>query len=167
MKRTRAIILLLVLLSMSLVFASCGYYQYNGDYGDLYTVAVCNIFGAKGYFSDGEYVCDPIIEIIETDNYGRTLFYYSERGPFGCAIVIMQKSDDEYVYYYQDDCYMPYYNVDCAYYFDFREIFSDEDINTLKERNDWNKEINVELCTKTQIIIRKTDGNLDIKENEF
>lgn len=166
MKRIKYIILSLLLISMLLTFTAC--YRYNGDHKDLYTVAVFNVFGADGYCSNGEAIWNPNIEIIEKDNYGRTLFYYNERSysPFGHAIVIMQQSNEEYVYYYQDDCYTPYYNADFSSLSDYRDIFSEEDIATLKERNDWNKEINLELCTKSPIIDRKEYAT-GVKEKDF
>mgnify|MGYP006967403959 CR=1 FL=1 len=88
---------------------------YRGEHRDLYTVAVHNIFAIYGYESNGEVSYDPDIQIIETDDYGRVLFFYSERYDgytgdgvdYGMAVVIMQSSRDGYVWYYRDRCYMP------------------------------------------------------------
>ena len=90
--------------------SSCGllnYSGYSGEHTDLYAVAVNNIFGVQGYLSNGEAVYDPEIHIVETDNYGRTLFFYSEyydaldsQINYGMAFVVMQYSKDGYAYYY-------------------------------------------------------------------
>ena len=42
-------------------------YSYSGEYKDLYSTAVWNIFGVRGYYSGGEYVRDPSIEIYEKE----------------------------------------------------------------------------------------------------
>ena len=64
-----------------LLISSCGflnYSGYSGEHTDMYAVAVNNIFGVQGHISNGEVIYDPEIHIVETDNYGRTLFFYSE-----------------------------------------------------------------------------------------
>lgn len=149
-------------------------YIYEGKHKDLYTVAVCNIFGAYGCGWGIHFTAAPNIEIIENDDYGRTLFFYDENDGdlvqfFGTAILIMQKSEGGYVYYYQDDCYTPYYNVDRPTYNhpEYSEIFTEEAIAQLKERNDWNKEINIEKCTKSKIVNKKEDSPLRLKDKDF
>lgn len=67
-------LVIVVFLSLS----SCGYSKYRGEQVDLYTVAVNNIFGVSGYISNGEVSYDPGITVIETDPYGRVLFFYNE-----------------------------------------------------------------------------------------
>lgn len=170
MKKIKSLILTLFLSFLALSLTACNF-NYTGTHKDLYTVAVYNLFGALGHITNGKAVYNPNIDIIETANYGRTLYYYEESGFFGRAIVIMQKSEDNYVYYYQDDCYTPYCYADSLMYpkhLDYSDIFSEEDFVKLKERNDWNKEIYIEKCTKTQIIDnRKPKGTLDIKDKEF
>lgn len=47
------------------------------------------------------------IVVLETDSYGRTLFTYDEStglldGGVTLSVLIAQKSDENYVYYYED-----------------------------------------------------------------
>ena len=136
---------------------------------DLYTVAVCNIFGATGYYSNGEISYSPVIIEIEKDGFGRVMFYYSEfysKNIYCTAYVIMQKSENGKVDYYQYDCQMTYFG-DLPMYAsgpdDVKNLFSDEEIEEFKSKNDWNKELDLSKCTESKIITRKkTDksGNL-------
>lgn len=140
---------------------------YRGEHRDLYTVAVHNIFAIYGYESNGEVSYDPDIQIIETDDYGRVLFFYSERYDgytgdgvdYGMAVVIMQSSRDGYVWYYRDRCYMP-----CFDQADDWETVSaslmPEDLEALKRANDWNQELKEEDCAKVPITRKKPKGNL-------
>ena len=147
-------------------------FRYRGDHIDLYTVAGNNVFGADGYRFNGEVSYDPYIEVIEKDNYGRVLFFYDEgyRSKYGTAIVIMQKSEDSFVYYYQDICQIPYVRSEDEYYVElgYNDMFSNEQIESLKEVNNWNKPIDLDKCTKAEIYNRKGDeGPMKISNNEF
>ena len=68
-------------------------------------------------------------EILETDNQGRILFYYETfcviTQKKESSIVICQKYESDYVYFYEDICYL------------FSE-WTDKDIEELKKQNDWN-----------------------------
>ena len=173
--------ILFIIVTVFCVFCQgCSPYKYKGEHVDLYTVAVNNIFKANGYYSNGEVLFDPIIEIIEEDRYGRVMFYYYE----GCGyydkehmyesayfndsytILVMQKKTDSYVYFYEDYCYETYkidgekslkYGV-----FDYTKL----NFSELKELNDWNKEINEEKCIKKPLTTRNV-GRLNISEKTF
>ena len=68
MKYRTIIFMLCVLISFGL--SSCfNEYEYQGDYPALQTMAVNNILGVSGGYSD-------VIDITETDMQGRTLFYF-------------------------------------------------------------------------------------------
>ena len=162
-----------VLLSFTalLGFAACSGFQYRGEHQDLYTVAVNNVFGAMGYASNGETTYDPSIEVIETDEYGRVMFFYNENffpyGTYGTALIIMQKSEDGYVYYYQDDCYTPYIKVenDIVYQSSsYKLMFTNDMILQLKEKNDWNKPLVPDKCTKIAVINSKSDGDMHLEK---
>ncbi len=158
-------------------------YTYGGEHADLYTVAVNNILSAQGLFSNGEVSYDPEIKIIETDEYGRTLFYYNEfldyydKGfqydenhlNFYYAILIMQQSKDGFVYYYEDLCYETHLVLNVLNYNQFKidEELTSKDFTTLKELNDWNKPINEDKCVKKEITTRKNEPSLDISEKTF
>ncbi len=165
-------IFLCVIIISSLLLTSC-HYKYNGNHEDLYTVAVNNILGISGYESNGEISYNPDITIIETDDYGRILFYYDEcyqmddeNPEFGKAFVIMQKSEDGYVYYYQDLCYMPCFDTEE----DYQKVLRNLDINLInqfKSDNDWNKEIDVSKCMKAKISHKKPEGELSMDKYDF
>lgn len=161
---------------ISLSLSSCIFlnYKYRGNTPELYTVAVNNIFGSSGYTNNGEISYTPEISAIETDNYGRTLFFYNENygqgNWYGMAFVVMQKSENGYVYYYQDDCYLPFF--DATDYFWHGRIggedyikaveLAGESIEALKKRNDWNEEFDKTKCTKSKISDIKPDGKIDV-----
>ena len=149
-------------------------FEYRGEHNDLYTVAVNNGFGIFGYESNGEALYDPVIEVIETDDYGRTLFFYSEyrdyssdpQIDYGMAFVIMQKAENGFVYYYQDDCYLPYFDTNCEYETAMKKV-NTAWLDALKKRNDWNQVPDESKCTKMPLAERKPEGNVDMKSYDF
>lgn len=112
---------------------------YEGKNVDLYSEAIHSLLGIASYGFSG-------ILILEEDEYGRKLFTASLRdgyydGQLAC-IFISQKSDDQYVYYYEDINYEikkqprgSSFTKEAVY-----ERFSSEEIELLKKRNDWEKE---------------------------
>lgn len=171
--------LLLCLLSVLFTFTSCVYRGYRGDHADLYTVAVNNIFGIGGHTGNGEIIYDPAINVLETDDYGRTLFFYNEAygsgTTYSMAFVIMQKSEGGYAYYYQDDCYSPFFDDSDHFYhgnqgsedYILAQEMSPDDIAALKERNDWNQPFDADKCTKIKIDTKKSEGNIGVKTWTF
>ena len=161
-------VILIVLGALLLCFAACSGFQYRGEHQDLYTVAVNNVFGALGYASNGEATYDPSIEVIETDEYGRVMFFYNEgHSRYGTALIIMQKSEDGYVYYYQDDCYTPYIKVENYNVYQsssYQLMFTNDMILQLKDKNDWNKPLVPDKCTKIAVINSKSDGDMHLEE---
>ena len=146
---------LMVLLLTALVVFTCltgcfGEYEYSGEYPDMYTEAIRSLIGAIGRLD--EVGLNPEMSILDEDEYGRVLYSYYEGARVNTYnYLIMQKSDEEYVYFYQD------YN-----FISSTEIFfSEEDIEKLKEYNDWGKETDNEKCTKAKIEYKKTDGPLN------
>ena len=166
-------IALIVLLAI-LLLRACSYNGYGGEHTDLYTVAVNNVFGLWGHCSNGEVSYDPVIEILETDEYGRVLFFYDEYYDdsidptidYGMAFVIMQKSEDGYVYYYQDACYAPYFDTQD----DFATVMERVDptlLEELKARNDWNEELDESKCTAAKLQKKKPKGQLGMDKYDF
>lgn len=83
-------------------------------------------------------------EIIETDDYGRKLFAISfDEHPFITATCVMQKSDDQSVYYYDNVSYL------CTEKY---KSYSQEQIIKLKENNDWNKPLDVTKMIKRKFV---------------
>ena len=126
-----------------------GKFEYEGDYPALYTVGAYSTLGARGFIRD-HHVAEgfaPYIEMIEMDSFGRVLFSYSEGVLF---LVIMQKSDGEYAYFY------PHYNNILN---SSGRLISDEDSNALKDANSWNQEMGEdEEFDRVRIVRRKDDG---------
>lgn len=89
-------------------------------------------------------VFDSEISIIETDSFGRVLYTYKEsyfrNGVSFCSLLIVQKNDDGYVYYYEDFNFISKEGRNSE--------FNAEEIELLKERNDWNEELNLEKCAQ-------------------
>ena len=158
------------MVTIFLVCSSCGYrpYKYKGQYDDLYTVATNSILwnSGKDPVSNIDFSKDPYIKIIEKDKFDRTLFVYTEYGYLGnlqfSSLVIMQKSDKEYCYYYPD------YNFICKETLIRESIadFTEEEIAKLKQQNDWDNEIVLEKCEKKLISNYKT-WFYDLDESEL
>ena len=177
LKKSKLLFILIYTVVTTIVLSSCNFlctvfdYSYDGDHEDLYTVAVNNIFGIYGHTNNGEISYNPEISIIEEDKYGRVLFFYNERygrgADYDMAFLIMQKSDDKYVYYYQDSCYFPFFDTSDYFYdgHDDSEEYKNalepakEQIEELKNNNDWNKNLKLEKCTKTKISNEKPEGD--------
>ncbi len=163
LKKISMIVLAFSLLISCLFFTGC-YSSYEGEHPDLCSVAWVNIPTLSGYISNGEVVRDPDVSILETDSYGRVLFFYSEDegGRRGYALV-MQRSDGANAYYYPDDCYVP---VTLA----SSEERPDQNANelvALKALNDWGLPINETKCKKTEIVRERLEGKLDLDEEFF
>ena len=143
--------------------------SYMGEYPELYSVAISTLLGAEGQIYS-EVPMEASLKMVEEDNYGRKLFiYYEERGITEYSLLISQKSNEEYVYFYPD------YNFimtsqemsDIGLRFTDERIFLPEEIEKLKEDNDWNKEINIERCTKVKIVREKEGGPIEYKVLEL
>ncbi len=158
--------LMLTVTSLILSATGCMYLKYRGDYPDLCTVAWCNVPTIRGHGSNGEALYDADVEILETDNYGRILFSYSEmRGP--TLALVMQYRGNDTVYYYPDDCYV----FIPSYSHDEEEIQVDpksEEVLSLKTLNDWDLPIDESKCERSEILKRKPEKDkLKIKDHQF
>ena len=167
MKKIMSVILIFLFLMSS--FTGCSTPKYRGFFPELYTVAIYNFLGSYGFSGNGEISTTSKVGIIETDSYGRVLFYYHE-GIFddGCGYGILQKSADGYAYYYDDDC------IACSDddwqgtgEITHDEWFTEEEIAELKLLNDWEQPINEEKCTKKPIVSRKATSSLKLSDNDF
>lgn len=158
MKRFVVIMTFLVIL---LSLSSCRD-EIPGENAAYYTEAINSLLWCRGNSSDGTQKYAPEIGIVETDTYGRVLFSYKEG--FSAdnndlsnlniyAFLIMQATDDEFVYYYED------VNFVCLNYTDYREDVCSRQIDELKTDNDWGREFNSKKC------IKKTKSTKPIREN--
>ena len=128
----------LLLISILLSLAACSSTDVHIE------LAVCGSYAVPGMFcSDlkgGSFSC----EIWEEDGQGRILYEYTTTNHISqkeeTVLLICQKIDDSYVYFYEDICYLsPGYTA--------------EDIELLKDRNDWDAAVDeTKLSRRTKTI---------------
>ena len=155
MKKIIKIILLMVVFVASLSVQGCitlsAPTTYKGDNTDLYSEAIHSLLGITSSGFSG-------IIVLDEDEYGRKLFTadlndkYFYNYSLAC-IFISQKTDDQYVYFYEDINYaikeqspQSLFAKETIY-----ERFSSEEIELLKEQNDWGKEQNSKDLFKAPI----------------
>jgi hypothetical protein len=153
------------------------YKKYNCEYPDLYSIAINSILGTRGYVISG--VIHPArVKPIEKDSLGRVMFLYWENSDIShFSLIISQKTDWEngYAYYYRDYNFISIaesshsktiYSLSA-----FRsavERFSDNEIEKLKRKNDWNMNIDLNRCEKVKIVRQKAEGPVgDRQVREF
>lgn len=143
--------------------------KYRGDYPAAYTVAIHSFLGCSGNGSNGEIVIMSDIGILETDEYGRTLFYYNEGiAEEGSGYGIMQKEQDGYAYFYEDDCVIAAIDDwDGSGEITHDDWFTNEEVDAFKKLNDWNLPLNVEKCAKEKVITRKPKSKLKLSDQDF
>ena len=148
------IILLIFLFTIS--FSSCFLHNSN-EY-----LLICGAYAVPGMFYPDLKGSEASCKVIETDDYGRTLFLYSAPSVISdkneTVAVICQKNTKESVYFYPDYC------------FDITKN-SVDDFSKLKEKNDWNKPLNESKMSFRKkkvsfdgIILQ--DKDIDMKEIE-
>ena len=150
------IILVITIVILVISLTSCGGYKgYSGDNSELYTVAINSVPWINGFSWTADFVCDPQIEIVEEDEYGRIMFIYHERYYGGsdigfAALVISQSSNEKEVFYYEDVNYIV--KKQETYIAEVElEVFNEEEIEALKSINDWDQEIDYDKCIKKEI----------------
>ena len=146
-------ILSMILLIFVMMSTSCGYRGYSGNRLDLFSVATNSVLYLNGYSWEADFQCDPSIEVIEEDDYGRTMFSYHEKYYKGAdisfsALIICQASNEKEVFFYED---VNYIIKEQVVYSPKIEKFTDDEIEYLKSVNDWNEEINYDKCVRKQI----------------
>lgn len=122
------------------VFLSCTPKNFT-DTSQISTdvLVLCGSYGVPGMFCmdfrGGTYSC----EILEMDSEGRALFSYSTKniitGEWESVLAICQKYDSQYVYFYEDLCYL-------------RGAYQDHDVEQLKILNDWECPLNFDKMSR-------------------
>ncbi len=166
LKKTVAAILAFSLLAISLLFTGCTpspYKGYEGEFPELCAVAWATIPTTKGYKVNSE-GGEPYVSSLETDGYGRILFFYSEdyENEKG-YVAIMQRTDGANAYYYPDGGYVP---ITRASDKDAIDLNTSE-IVALKERSDWGLSLNEEKCKATKIDKFPIPGELGLSGSFF
>lgn len=129
MKKT--ILLLLLPFLLAGMFSGCTDVVANLPVSEDLKLAACGSFAVPGlYCSDlksGTYT----VNILERDGQGRILYEYTTKslitGEQETAVVICQKCDNDFVYFYEDKCYLT-------------GDPSEEEIRQLKVQNRWGEE---------------------------
>ena len=148
----KQIVPMLLCLSVLLSMTGCGF---EIEQPDLDTVAIHSLLWIRGASLQSDFDGPPIIELLDTDSYGRVLFSYRERS-WGeksfSSLLIMQKSADGYVFFYPD---VNFYSVEASRYdVHTPTIFPEDQIELLKQKNDWEKEMDLSKCMKARIAAR-------------
>ncbi len=117
---------------------------YSGENPEIFAIAINSILGDNGWMSSTD-------EIIEEDEYGRTMARYESilEGDYNrsfYSLIICQKVENGYAYFYPD--------------FNFiikpeGTTFYQSEIDLLKERNDWGKPLDEGKMIKAKIVERK------------
>ena len=127
-----------------------------GKNPDLYTVAINTLPFSCGFSAQTDFLYDPEIKVIERNNSGKILFSYTER----CfhdrklsysALLVCQKSENENVYFYPNSYYIKQKDL----YNNSAPSFTAEEIEHVKDINDWNAEFDLAKCAKRQNVIAK------------
>lgn len=139
-------------------FSGCIYKGYSGKRQDLYTVAINSVLWNLGHSYSTERVQDSEIEILEEDNFGRTLFQYRERYYSGgdlsfSALIVSQQSVESYVYYYED---LNYLIKEQKAFGTPLQKFTEQEKQHIKAINDWGADVDLGKCVKKQISKYKT-----------
>jgi hypothetical protein len=123
--------------------------MYYGKHPEYFSIAIYSLLGIDGNENDD-------IEILEQDTKGRVMFSFNSKvtsiddttGVY--SIMICQKTQGEYTYYYPDFNFIVAHN---------KEEITEDEIAALKNRNDWNKDIDESKMTKVKITWSKTKDN--------
>jgi len=137
---------IVILIVCAFILSGCrNTLRYYGKYPEYFSIAANSLLGISGYEREK-------IEVLESDEYGRILFLFispsyrfeNEKGLF--SIMICQKTDKEYAYFYPD------------YHFivrNTREEILEEDINALKSENSWGENLDGSRMVKVRILYAK------------
>ena len=151
MKKCNHLIILLICILMIL---GCGMFNgiadFSGQRTDLYRVALYSIpLGEKFNRIDEDR--------IETDCYGRTLFYIEispnndfypyTQGQMLVAAMIMQKSDDNSIWFYEDMCFLFGSTTFGTASTKGEYYFEQEKLEEFKVRNDWDQPFCPKKCS--------------------
>ena len=119
---------------------------------------LCGAYAVPGMFDTDLKGTALSVDVIEEDKQGRILFELTSSnaitGERETVLVICRSIDSEYVYYYEDQCYL-YQN------------HTESDITSLKKQNDWDlplnqekmssrpNEISLDLCIVPNLVLER------------
>jgi len=142
-KICRVVFVILTLSLCLLLLTSCFLFrgfEYTGEYPELWSVTIGTIPSEAGAgMGTGGFNPQPFIIIIEIDNYGRVLFSYGN-GFLPFFRVIMQRTDNNYAYFYTHYNHMADPRIDTGFLAAREQRYLyDEMIENLKIANNWNQ----------------------------
>lgn len=126
---------------MFLLTSCTTYNKQNIEINALITESIYSAFGYNGYARDG-------VQIIEKDIKGRILYTFYGTNPatfYGLAHTFVCQYID-----YQDN-YVYYYPIDNFFIHEISETSENIEVIDLKEKNDWNKNLDLSKCVKKKI----------------
>ena len=115
--KNKLVYLIIPVILISLLFTACSERtKITDEAAPFYAEALASLLWCGGYSCSVELIGSPEIRIIEEDSFGRVLFEYSEGSAHInitkkehpiydyrlSAVLIAQKYDSEYVYYYPE-----------------------------------------------------------------
>lgn len=125
MKKILAVLLLLLFSTQAL--PSC---QKNSQF--THQLSICGSYGVPGMFCSDLKGMGSDCNMMETDSQGRILFSYTAQNIMTkkqeSVLVICQRYDEKYVYFYEDLCYL-------------REPYESSDVDEWKQHNDWDASV--------------------------
>jgi hypothetical protein len=155
MKKIIGIISLILILIIHLT--GCDDFQkYLGEHPDLHVIATNSLLGVLGHQGDD-------IQILEEDHYGRKLFSFlggtTNSENYILAVLISQKTTKTDSYFYDNINFIiceldNYTKVDKD---TILQYFTSEQIEVLKQINDWDKETGSQKLFKVHITRKKID----------
>lgn len=147
----RLYLITIFIVALTTLVSCCG-----GHVSDDMALEVCTTYSIPGFHKD-DLKGPSSVEILETDSYGRWLYKCKEYNVITnkeeAAIVICQKLDDHYVYFYEDKNYLAY-------------EYTETDIAELKIKNDWDQPLNEDKMTKCKIQVSFDMYNVKSGHNE-
>lgn len=138
-KRTRTILIIAIVFACASLCSACQPYQYYGKHPELYSVFGSAVPGSATFNS---FVGK--IKTVETDSSGRVLFSYYEsmcyysQNEYNSTVygyAICQHYDGERSYYLRDICF----EIDNSF-----ENITEERIERLKQRNNWDQPLDLD-----------------------
>ena len=136
---------------------SCSFKHYKDQWSDL---VICASYAVPGMYYDDLKDNGVFCEVVETDSYGRILYQFEAENRLTenreMVYVVCQKNVSKYVYFYEDICYQ------------FAQD-DNNDLTELKERNDWECELNKEKMSRRESMITfdsfiMEDCDLDVND---
>lgn len=162
----KKIILCILLFSVAFLTSCDDPELYKENNPELQVVATNSLLGVFGSDLD-------VVSKLEEDAYGRTLFAYEGQAQDGivCAVLIAQKYTSEKSYYYDNSnfivCKIDYTEYMKPLNIDFiKQYFSDNQLQKLKDENDWNKQLEEDKFFEVNIQRKKNDKISEKKQKQ-